>query len=565
MKHLVCRWSTAVVIVLLACITLASFGCNGTSTTTSAAGSTSSATAGTSDTTAAEVPVTGGTVTIAISEPAFIDPVNLVESEGIQVGNALFDSLVAYDPKTSELVPAVAESWESNEDATVWTFHIRKGSTFHNGREVTAQDFKYAWERICDPENESMVSYHLAAIKGFDEMQNGQASNLAGVKVTNDYTLEVTLAYPFADFEYVVGHPALAPVPQEEVEKDLAAYAEMPVGNGPFKMTEPWNHDQYIKVARFDNYYGGAPYVDGVDFNIFPDPEAAFLEFRAGTVDFSAIPSSEVEAVIDQYGKSPDGLEVSPGQQAVLGPELSTYFFVFNTEDPILENADLRRAISLAINRDTVAEVIFGGLRQSASSIIPPGVLGYEEGAWPYSHFDRAQASELLAAAGYPDGDGLPELTLLTNSGGGHEQVMELFQADLASIGVQSRIESIEAAQYLENLSTGNFQIARCSWTADYPIIDSFLHPLFYSESGNNAGHYTNQAVDAAIIDARKITTSADRIAAYRDIVQMVGEDAPAVPVVAYNHQYVGSDRIHGLIYSPLGLCNLESCWLSAN
>jgi len=188
----------------------------------------------------------GGTFNFYISEPAFIDPFNLQESEGTQVGQAVFDSLVSFDPITSELKPAAAVSWEPNEDATVWTFKLVEGAKFHDGSDVTADDFKYAWERICTPANESEISYHLGAVKGYDAMQEGTATELEGVKVIDDYTLEVTLNYGFADFEFVVGHPALAPVPKEAVEADPAAFSDMPIGNGPFKMAEPWAHDQYI-------------------------------------------------------------------------------------------------------------------------------------------------------------------------------------------------------------------------------------------------------------------------------------------------------------------------------
>ncbi len=142
---------------------------------------------------------------------------------------------------------------------------------FHNGRDVTAADFKYAWERICNPANESEISYHLSAVKGFDAMQDGTATELEGVKAIDDKTLEVTLDYAYGDFEFVVGHPALGPVPKEEVEKDPAAFAEMPIGNGPFKMAGPWQHDQLIQVVRFDDYSGEKAYLDGVDFKIFKD------------------------------------------------------------------------------------------------------------------------------------------------------------------------------------------------------------------------------------------------------------------------------------------------------
>ena len=403
-------------------------------------------------TTVADTAVQGGTLALAIAEPVGVEPLMLVESEGTQVANALFDSLVAFDPKTSQVVPAVATDWESSEDATVWTFHLRKGTTFHNGREVTAADFKYAWERLANPENESPVSYHLAAVKGFDDMQAGTSKELTGVKVVDNYTLEVTLAYPFADFINVVGHPALAPVPKEEVEKDPAAYAEMPIGNGPFKMAEPWQHDQYVKLVRFDGYYGTAANVDGVDFKIVKDPETALLEFKAGNVDFTMFPSGQATAIANEYGTSPDGLEVYPGQQTLLGPEVTMYFFALNTEDPILSNVDVRRALSLAINREAIASTLFEGIRSPASTIIPEGIVGYEDGAWPYSRFDRAQAASLLEKAGYPNGEGMPEISILVNAGGDHEDVAALMQADLQALGIKSKIESAEMGQFFERL-----------------------------------------------------------------------------------------------------------------
>jgi oligopeptide transport system substrate-binding protein len=514
-------------------------------------------------TTVADTAVQGGTLALAIAEPVGVEPLMLVESEGTQVANALFDSLVAFDPKTSEVVPAVASDWETSEDATVWTFHLKKGTTFHNGREVTAADFKYAWERLANPENESPVSYHLAAIKGFDDMQAGTSKELTGVKAVDNYTLEVTLAYPFADFINVVGHPALAPVPKEEVEKDPAAYAEMPIGNGPFQMAEPWQHDQYVKLVRFDGYYGTAANVDGVDFKIVKDPETALLEFKAGNVDFTMFPSGQATAIANEYGTSPDGLEVYPGQQTLLGPEVTMYFFALNTEDPILSNVDVRRALSLAINREAIASTLFEGIRSPASTIIPEGIVGYEDGAWPYSRFDRAQAASLLEKAGYPNGEGMPEISILVNAGGDHEDVAALMQADLQALGIKSKIESAEMGQFFERLGSGDFQLARYSWTADYPIIDNFIAPLFQTDSGDNAGHYSNTSVDEAIVKARGTIDDTARVTAYEGIVRQIGEDCPAIPIVSYRHQYVGSDRVRGLVCSPMGLLNLDGCWLA--
>ena len=509
-----------------------------------------------------EKPVSGGTFKIYIGEPAFIDPVNLQESEGTQVGNQLFDSLTMFDYKTGNLLPAAAEKWEANADATVWTFHLVKDAKFHNGRKVTAADFKYAWERICNPANESEISYHLSCVKGYDAMQEGKATELEGVKVIDDYTLEVTLSYPFGDFEYVVGHPALAPVPKEEVEKDPKAFSEMPIGNGPFKMAEPWQHDQYIKVVRFDDYYGQKAHADGIDFMIFNDDETAFMEFEAGNLDMAVIPSGRVKEVMQKYGVSDDGLEVAPGKQTLTGPETAIYYLTVNNKDQYLSNKALRQALSLAINRQAICDTIFEGLREPATGIVPWGVAGYIKDQWPYSKYDPEAAKAKLAEAGYPNGQGLPEITLSCNSGRGHEDILAMVQADFAAIGVKSKIEAIEWAQYLDKLGAGTYQIGRLGWIADYPIMDNFLYPLFTTGSGDNYSFYSNPAVDQALLAARSIVNTEERIAKYQEIERTIGEDAPVIPITMYRHGRVGSDRVRGLVESPQGLYNLEQAWI---
>lgn len=556
------RFKRTWVVVVLATVLVVSIGlivgCGGGTTTTTAgpAGETTT-------TAAAEQAVAGGTLNFYINEPAFIDPVNLQESEGTQVGNAVFDSLVAFDPKTSKLVPAAAEKWEPNADASVWTFHLRQGAKFHDGTDVKAGDFKYAWERICNPANKSEISYHLAPVKGYDEMQKGTVTELSGVKVVDDYTLEVTLNYPFGDFEYVVGHSALAPVPKAAVEKDPKAFADMPIGNGPFKMAEPWKHDQYVKVVRFEDYYGDKALLDGVDFKIFKDEETAMLEFRAGNVDFTTIPSGQVNATKAEFGESSDGLEVFPGKQTLLGPETAVYYILMNNEDPILKNADVRRAFSLAINRQAIADTVYEGVRTPATGIIPEGMVGWQKDAWAYSKYDVAQAKTLLEKAGYPGGKGIPEILLSFNTGAGHEDVMALIQSDLKAIGVSAKFDGSEWAQYLDKLDAKKYQMGRLGWIADYPIMDNFLFPLFTTGAGDNKEFYTNPAVDTAIQDARKIVDSTARIAAYQAIEKTIGEDAPVIPIVTYRHHHVGSERIRGFVLSPGYLAALDKAWIA--
>ncbi len=544
-------WIGLILAVILVGVLVVIAGCGGSEETTTS-------------TAAANQPVQGGTLNVYINEPVAIDPVDLEESEGTQVGQALFDSLATFDYLTMKVGPAAASSWDVNTDATVWTFHLVPGAKFHDGTPVTANDFIYAWNRLCDPANKSNVSYHLAVVKGYDEVQAGTATELSGLKAIDDNTLEVTLNYSFADFEYVVAHPTLAPVPKAEVEKDPAAYAAAPVGNGPFMMVGSWQHDQGIQVKAFPDYYGTKPNIDGVDFKIFKDPETAFLEFKAGNLDWTQIPSGQVKATEAQYGTSTDGYTGNPGKQVMLGSELSIYYLVCNTQDDIMKNPDLRKAISLAINRQAIADTVYEGIRAPASSIIPPGIVGYEDGAFPDSHYDVEAAKAALTAAGYPGGQGLPEITLSCNSGGGHEDVMALVQADLKAVGINVKTDFTEWAAYLKKLDDGTFQIGRLGWIADYPIIDNFVYPIFQSASADNKSKFNDKAVDDAIAAARKITDESERVAAYQAIVKTVGAVNPVIPIVAYKHHHVTSDRVYNLVYSPNGLLDFQSCYIKA-
>jgi oligopeptide transport system substrate-binding protein len=506
--------------------------------------------------------VKGGTLNVYINEPVAIEPLDLEESEGTQVGQALFDSLASFDFVTSAIMPAAASSWEPNADATVWTFHLVKGAKFHDGTKVTAGDFIYAWNRLVNPVNKSNVAYHLEPVKGYDEVLAGTAAEMTGLKAIDDNTLEVTLKYPFADFEYVVAHPTLGPVPKAALEKDPAAYAVAPIGNGPFMIASAWSHDQSIQLKAFPDYYGTKPNIGGIDFKIFKDPETAFLEFKAGNLDWTSIPSGQIKATEAEYGTSDNGYTANPGKQTLLGPELAIYYLDVNVTNDLLKNLDLREAISLAINRQAICDTVMEGTRVPSDSIIPPGIVGYEAGAWPYSKYDVTAAKAALAKAGYPDGTGLPEMTLSCNSGGSHEQIMALVQADLKAIGINVKTELTEWAAYLPKLQDHQYELGRMGWVADYPIIDNFLYPIFYSTSTNNYSGFADPAVDKAITDARKITDGAARVKAYQEIVKNIGATVPAIPIMAYRHGRVTSDRVFNLTDSPMGLLDFVGCWI---
>lgn len=511
-----------------------------------------------------EAPSGENMISYFLTNPVCIEPYNLQENQGTSVGMQLFDSLTDYDFKKGELFCDAAESFEVNEDATEFTFKLREGATFHNGDPVDAASFKRGWERICNPNTRegdpSVIAYHLGMVKGYTEMQEGGATELEGVEVVDDLTLKVTLTEAYADFPFVCAHPALAPVPQAALD-DPEAFFLAPIGNGPFMMDGEWVADQYISIKRYDDYYGEPAKLDSVYFNIQKDDETAYREFEAGNIDVVTIPTSRISEAISNFGESEDGYTMTPGHQCVLGEQTSTYYLCVNVQDETLKDPELRKAISMAINRQAICDTLFEGIRSPADNIVPPGIAGYEEGAWEYSRYDVDAAKAILDEKYPADGDGKRslKLTLSCNSGGGHEDIMASIQADLSAVGIDAEIDTAEWATYLDKLQNGDYQFGRLGWIADYPIMDNFLYPLFYTGNGDNRSQYSNAEVDKGIDEARKIIDDDERIAALQAVNKLIGEDMPAIPVMFYKGNFVGSEHVGELYHDPQGKPNFDT------
>ena len=505
----------------------------------------------------------GSTLNYYINNPVSIDPYNAQEDQGIQVCYQLFDTLTIYDWDTQELVGLAAESWEPNDTADEFTFHLFEGAKFHNGDTVTAADFKRGWERICNPETGnqvSQISYHLSLVEGYDDMVKGNATELTGVTCPDDNTLVVKLTAPYADFPFVCSHPALGPVPAVALD-DFDTYFRAPIGNGPFKMDGEWVDGQEINLVRFDDYYGDKAIIDGVHFNIQKDVETAYREFQAGNLDVCQIPTAQLQDAIDQYGESDDGYNMTPDHKVLDGAELSTYYILCNMNDETMSDPAIRKAVSLAIDRQAICDTCFMGIGATpADNIVPPGLDGYEEGAWPYAKYDPEQAAQILDEAGYTagaDGKRGISLTLSYNLDGSHKQIMEMVIANLNEIGIDVTSDTQEWATILDNYAAGNFQFGRLGWIADYPIMDNFIYPLFYTGNGDNRGDYSNPEVDAAIEDARATLDDAERIAKLQAVNKVIGEDCPDIPIFFYTHTIVGSDRIQALNMNMLKLVDM--------
>lgn len=521
-----------------------------------------------------DAPATDGgkTLNYYINNPVCIDPYNVQEDQGTQVEFQLFDTLMQFDFENSELKGLAAESFDANEDATEFTFHLVEGAKFHNGDPVTAQDFVRGWTRLVSPNSAiateygpSEISYHLSVVEGYDALVNGETDEFSGLSCPDDNTLVVKLSSAYADFAYIASHPALSPVPAC-AEEDAKNFYLAPVGNGPFMMKPDtkWEDGQYIDIVKFDDYYGEPAKIDGVHFIIQKDVETAYKEFQAGNLDVCDVPVAQIEAARKERGEAEYTME--DGKHMLLGAEPSTYYLVVNNNDEQFKNPDLRKGVSLAINREAICETLFKGTRTPADGIIPPGIDGYTEGAWEFSAYDVDKANEYLDKVAPMSGDSRGINVVLTyNQDGGHKEIMESVIGDLAKVGITAESETPEWSAVLEQYTAGTFQFGRLGWIADYPIMDNFLYPLFHSDSigGDNKSGYSNAEVDKLIDEARATTDDDARIAKMKEADAIIASDCPVIPLMFYTHTLVGSDRIKNLYVDPQKKADLATCELA--
>ena len=513
----------------------------------------------------------GGTLNYYINNPSAIDPYDLEEDQGMMVGYQLFNALTTYDFTKSELVGLAAESWDVNDAADEFTFHLVKGAKFHDGTTVTSKSFKQGWERILNPntstEHASAIGYHLAMVDGYSELSAGEADELKGVTCPDDDTLVVKLSQAYADFPYVCMHPALSPVPDCALE-DFDTFFFAPVGNGPFKMDGKWEDGQQINLVRFDDYsYGEKAKLDGVHFNIQKDVQTAYTEFQAGNLDVAQVPTTQLKDAISQYGESEDGYTATTGKEVLTGDELSIYYLMLNVNDEQLKDKDLRHALSLAINRQAICDTVFEGTREPAGGIVPPGIKGYVENEWADSRYDVDAAKKILDEKYPADANGKRNLSiaLTYNLDGDHKAVMEMVMADWSALGIETSSNTAEWASILSNTyPNADFQVGRLGWIADYPIMDNFLYPLFVTGGDNNYGQYSNADVDKGLLEARAIASDDDRVAKYQEVDKLIAEDMPVIPLFYYKPQMVCSQRVKSLYMDPQKLCDMSTVELSA-
>ncbi|MBW3657284.1 MAG: ABC transporter substrate-binding protein [Actinobacteria bacterium] len=506
----------------------------------------------------APVETGGGSLRFALgADPAAIDPRFLADPEGRIVADAVFDSLVRLDGDLRPR-PAAARSWEVNEDATEFTFTLDPEGRFHDGSPVMATDFVRAFDRIASgtAEPRSFVAHRLEAVVGFEEAQATGAS-LAGLEAVDAATLVIRLRYPFAEFPEVLADPSLAPVPPA-ADAAPEVFAERPIGNGPFQLAEPWQHDQFIRVARARPVEEGGPRLDEVVFPIYSDDpgrDEQYDDIEAGQLHVADVPTDRLTQAVEQFGLSDDGY-TGPG--LLDGLSSTIYYYGFNTAVPPFDDPEVRRALSALIDRDRIVESVTRGTRVVAESIVPPSIPGAQEDACSTCRFDPDLARDLLA-----DRE-LEPIRILHNRGRTHDAIAQAIARDMRSIGLEVEVEAMDLQPYVQRLRAGEMEIFRLGWEADYPSPGSYLHPLFGSDriGADNLTRLAAADIDELLAAARGELDEERRNELYGDVERRVLDGAVVAPILFYEHDRVVAPTVRGLVLNPLGGVDLAQVWL---
>jgi oligopeptide transport system substrate-binding protein len=471
---------------------------------------------------------TGGTFRFGIVEPTAIDPYNSQESEGILVTQNLFAGLVGIDSETLELTPEIAEKWTSDEGCNQWTFNLRPGTTFSNGEPVTAQSFIDGMTRVAAKASASDVAYHLAGIEGYEELNSKGAKTFSGITAPDENTLVFKLSAPDCEFDRKTLHTVYSPVTKDAGAATNKTYNDEPIGNGPFKMEGPWDHDNKITLVRNDSYWGEKPKIDRVEIAILPSETAQELEYKnlqGGQADYSRIPPQLLPQADAKY--KPQGGFIGEDTNGI-------NYLLPNVVNPPLDNADARKAISYAIDRDKIIDGVFKGYQTKATAFIPPIFKDYyQEGVCTACTFDAAKAKEFAAKGGLKPGT---ELKFAYNTGGGHEAWVQAVAQQLKeTLGLNVKLEGYPFAELLEKEQAPNASgLFRAAWGADYPTPDNFLYPLLSKASIglDNRGRYDNPAFDAELAKERATKDPAVRVEHIKAAEKIaIGDDMALIPL----------------------------------
>ena len=480
------------------------------------------------------------------TNPRSFDPATTVSAGDKRV----FSGLVSFDPNLN-LTPDLAERWEVSADGTVYTFHLRQNAKFHDGRPVTAQDVVYSWERAANPTlaSDTVLTY-LGDIVGVRAMTEGEADQIDGLKVIDDHTLQVTIDAPKPYFLLKLTFATAFIVDKANVESGEEWY-RTPNGTGPYKLLEWRRFERKVYEANQDFYLGAAsiPYI----VVLLYAGEGQRL-YESGEIDITGVYS------VERFTDPTEPLH----HELLTGVNLCTGYVVFDTKRSPFDDVNVRKAFSMAFDRQKFIDVVLDGHALPASGLYPPGLPGFNTAVkgLPY---DPAQARQLLAQSKYGGPDGLPPI-VFSNMGIGtyiSADVAAMAEMWEQNLGVTITVENLEPNYYYDQIYSGNHgQLFSGGWCADYPDPENFADVLFHTGSSQNNGGYSNPQLDALLESARIEQDVTKRIGMYQQAEQILVDDAAAL-FTSYSLSYLlVKPYVKGYVLTPIDIPIERYMWL---
>lgn len=513
-------------------------------------------------------------ITVQIGpNPETLDPALNSAVDGGNMLITLFETLLIID-QDNKVQPGQAEKYEVSPDGLTWTFTMRDGLKWSDGTELNAKDFEYTFKRIADtnvaaPYAETVIGM----IEGYKDAIDSKDPEKLNVKASDDgKTLTIKLAYPCSYFDKIVAFGTMSPVQKATVEKNGDSWATKPetyVCNGPYTITE-WTPSEKIVCKKNENYKGGwdsSKIVnDKLTFLLLEDSSASYTAYTGGTAQLiKDVPTEEIPT-----------LKKDKKDEFNVDPILGTYYLSMNLNKAPFNNKNVRKALSLAIDRDYVANTVMQGTYSPAYNYVGTGVDDVDPGKFlenskaanggkTYISEDYKanleEAKKALAEAGYPEGKGFPTITYSTNDAGYHKAVAEYLQQVYKDLGITMNIDIVDWSSFTPKRRAGEYEMTRNGWVMDYNDASNMIE-LFYSSNGNNDGKYNNPAFDKALNDS-KVADKAAHFTALHEAEKIVSEDYGFIPVAYYNDFWLQSTSLKGTWHSPYGYWYLQYAYLA--
>ncbi len=480
------------------------------------------------------------------TNPRSFDPATTLSGGDKRV----FSGLVSFDPKLN-LTPDLAEKWNVSSDGTIYTFYLRQNAKFHDGRPVIAQDVVYSWERAASPAlaSDTVLTY-LGDIVGVSEITQGQSDHISGLKIIDDHTLQVTIDAPKPYFLLKLTFATAFIVDKANVESGEEWY-RTPNGTGPYKLVEWTRFERKVYEANKD-FYLGAPSIPYIVVQLYAGEDERLYE--SGEIDIAGAYS------IERFTDPSEPLH----NELLTGVDLCTGYIVFDTTRPPFDDVNVRKAFSMAFDRQKYIDVVLNGHALPANGLYPPGLPGFNL-ALKGLPYDPVQARQLLVQSKYGGPDGLPRI-VFSNIGIGSTisaDIAALAEMWQQNLGVTITVENLEPNYYYEEIYSGNHgQLFSSGWCADYPDPENFADVLFHTGSSQNNGGYSNPQLDALLEAARVEQNVIKRIGMYQQAEQIIVEDAAALfTTYSLSYQLV-KPYVKGYVFTPIDIPIERYMWL---